>query len=93
MGGHIVRALTGVDKRRVFWAELVGGCFEVHSHIRVGVFVDRQTGRGMLDEDVQDSDANLLDLGKLGQDGSRDQVKPSAFGRKGDRFLVPVRQF
>ena len=72
MGGHIVRPLTSVNKRRVLWAEPVGGGFEVHSHIGVGVLVDRQAGGGMLDENVEDSDANLLDFGKLGQNVLRD---------------------
>jgi len=43
MGGHIVRALTSVNKRRIVWTELVGGGFEVHAHVGVGVFVDRQS--------------------------------------------------
>lgn len=72
MGRHIVRALTSVNKRRVLWAELVGGGFQVHLHVRVGVLVDRQASRGMLDENVEDSDANPPNLGELGQNVLRD---------------------
>ena len=46
----------------------------------------------MLDENVEDSDANLVDFWELGQNVARDQMKPSVLGREGDRFLVPERQ-
>ena len=81
-----------MNKRRALWAELISGGFQIHLDVRVGVFVDRQARRSVLDENVQNPHAKVLDLGKLRQNIAGDQVKASALGRESNRFLVPERQ-
>ena len=54
VGGHIVGAFEGVcQERQVFRHDLVEDTLKINAHRRVGIFIDRQTGRGVLDEERQ----------------------------------------
>ena len=80
MSRHVVGAFTGVNKRRAFRAQLVGGRFHVDTHIGIRVFVNRKPRRCVLDENMQHPDRDFVDLRAGGQDLSSDQVKPARFG-------------
>ena len=56
MSRHIVWPLIGVPvKRLVFFYQVVEAAFKVYPHGRVCIFIDGQTRRSMLNEDMQNS--------------------------------------
>lgn len=92
MGRHVVWPLAGVDKWGTFGAQLVGRSFHIHTDVRIGVLVDRETGRGMLDEDLEHSEFDLLEVFDRIDDLACNQVKPTTAGAKFDGRLGPMGQ-
>ena len=77
MGGHVVVALVGVDVVGFAFAdEAVEDRFQIGAHVGIGVLVEGQTGRGVLDEEVQQS-----------RGGQRRKVR---FDLVGDRVEAPA---
>src|SRR5690606_21872357 len=55
----------------------------------VGVLVERQARRGVLDEDMQQADLRLPDLRQRLDNAPRDEVKPPRHGRQVECRLGP----
>jgi hypothetical protein len=51
--------------------------FQISANIGVGILIDRQGGRGMLKEEMEQPDFDLTDLGQCREDFLSDQVKAS----------------
>ena len=80
VGGHIIGAFDRMYQRQaLFGGEMIKNCFHIRANIRVRVFVDRKTGRGMLDKQVQQTNLQLTNLWNPLHHVTRDQVKPSRF--------------
>ena len=77
VSGHIIWPFTRVNERRIFGAQLVGSRFQIDSDIRVGVLVNRQTGRSVLDENIQQPNIKLPNLGNCIHDLSGHQMESS----------------
>jgi len=60
MGRHIVGPLASVNKRHRLGADQIDRRFHVDPHVRVSIFVDRQTCRGVLDEQMQQTRFQLV---------------------------------
>lgn len=76
--GHIVWPLQGVlIVGSAFRNHLMEMAFQISANIRVGILIDRQGGRGMLEKEMEHPDLDLTDLGQCGEDFLGDQVKAS----------------
>lgn len=94
MGGHIVRAFQAVD--------IMGGAvrdqlaqmgFQIAAHAGVGVFVEGEGGRGVLDEEMGQADPEPPDFRGLGQQFLGDEVESTGPGFQDDGFLQPHNRF
>ncbi len=88
--GHASTQQAGLDMRRhiirpLHTMDIVSGPvrrqlpemgFHVAPDIRVGIFVDTQRSRGVLDEKVRQSDTEFAQFGEMLQQFTGDQVKP-----------------
>lgn len=54
--GHVIRPLARVNIRKIFRGNRVKRRFQVSGHIGVGIFVDGQRCRGVLDENMEQPD-------------------------------------
>jgi hypothetical protein len=89
VGRHIVGPFASVNERRIFRAQLVGSSFHINANVRISIFVDRQTRRGVLDEDVHQAGTYLAQLWAGGDNISRNQMKAPFFGGQSDLILKP----
>lgn len=89
MGRHVVRSFERMDVRERFRDGMVHGRFKVDADIGICVLVERQRGRRVLDEDVEQADADLSKLRDRVQDVSGNEVEAAPGGRKRDSGLVP----
>ena len=89
MGRHIVRAFEGVDVRQRFRDGVIHRRLKIDTDVRIGIFVDRQGSRCVLNEYVQPTDADVGDLRKLFHDLRRDEMKSASPWGKLNLFLVP----
>lgn len=87
--GHIVGAFDGVDKGLVFRDQAIQGRFHIDANIRVGVFVDCQARRGVLQEHLEHPDSNVLEFRDCRNDLAGNQVETAAERTDSDRFLAP----
>lgn len=66
MGRHVIVSLIIVDKLRIaFWNQVVDKGLEVFSHRRICIFIDGQSGRGMLDKYMKDTRLDLSHFRKM----------------------------
>ena len=87
MGGHVVVALVGVDVVGFAFAdEAVEDRFQIGAHVGIGVLVEGQTGRGVLDEEVQQSRGGQRRKVRLDLVG--DRVEAPAAGAEGEFDLA-----
>lgn len=79
--GHVVWPLQSVlVVGRAFRDHLVEMAFQISTYIRIGILIDRQGGRGMLKEEMEQPDFDLTDLGQCCKDFLGDQMKASRTG-------------
>ena len=64
VGRHVVGTLARMPVGKTLGRQMVEHPIQIDQHVRVGVFVDRQRGRRVLDEDVEQPD---LDVGQFRQ--------------------------
>ena len=89
---HVVGALQRVGPvRSVLRNRGVEVGLEVAAHVRRGVLVQGQRGRGVLDQQVQQPDRDVAQLGQGVDDVPRDEVKPPRAGTEVDLALDPHR--
>lgn len=56
MRRHIVRAFVGVEvERSIFGNKTIEDCVQVVAHVGVGIFIERECCRCVLDEEVEQS--------------------------------------
>lgn len=87
MGRHIVGAFGRMDVAIVLGNKLGEKVIEISQHIRVGIFLDRQAGGGMAQENVTDT---ALDF-RFGDDGlnfAGDFGEGLALGADGELLLI-----
>jgi hypothetical protein len=90
---HIIRSLGIVlIIRGILRDGFIEMTFKIFSDRRVGVLVQRQRGRRVLDENVEESAADSPEFGDLGKDLRRDQMEPAASCTKGYFFLDDHRR-
>jgi len=89
MGRHVIGALAGVPMGEILGGDGRQRAFEVQGDIRVGVFVDRERGRRVLNKNVHQARANLANLGQGGQDFVSHQMEAAGQGRELDESLDP----
>lgn len=89
VGRHVVGPFDRVLVRELFRHDGRQAGLEVHGHVGVGVLVDRQRGRRVLQEDVQQADLVLGQLGQSLHDLACHEMEPSRVGRKLERALDP----
>ncbi len=74
MRGHIVFSLQGMGIVIVgFRDQFVEMSFKINTNTRVGILIDRQTRRSVLDKDMY----NSCEIRKLGDNLISDEVKTS----------------
>ena len=89
MRGHVVGTFDRVDKGLVFWDQTVQSRFHIGTDIRVGIFIDRKARRGVLQENLEDPDSNVLEFGDCRDDLAGNQMKTAWVRTNPDRFLGP----
>ena len=90
MSWHIVGAFKGMNIiRRVFWYHFVEMAFKILSHRGIGVFVDGEGGRGMVNKNMGEAHANFFEFRDLGFDLRSDEMKSSGKGSELKRTLIP----
>jgi len=92
VSGHVVRAFQGVFViGRVLGNGLIEVSFHISAHVGVGVLIDGQRRRSVLDEEVKQAGFDLAYLRQMVERFARDQVKPARPGFKRKFFLNPSR--
>jgi hypothetical protein len=90
VGGHVVVALESVGPvRGPFGNRAIEPGLEVMPHFRRGVLAQGQRGRGVLDQQMQDPDADPIELGKRVEHLGGDQMKATRARLQLDRPLNP----
>ena len=74
---------------KVLRRERIEDALQVVRHVGIGVFVDRQRRRRVLDEDVQQADADRAQLRQRRADRIGDQMKPTPLRRQTECALEP----
>lgn len=89
MRGHVVGTFDRVDEGLVFGDQTIQRRFHIGSDIRVCIFIDRQARRGVLQENLQDPNSNVLEFGDCRDDLACNQVKAASVRTNPDGFLGP----
>jgi hypothetical protein len=87
--GHIIQPLVIMPIQHALFVlrrKAVQRISHVSAHSRVGVLVEREGARSVLDEEVHDANFEVFELGELACDFVRDEVTASGFG--GQRELL-----
>lgn len=88
MAGHVVASFHRMEVEVAAFGNVsVKEGLHVCSDIRIGIFVDRERGRGVLDEYVQQACADLLQFGQLGRDLAGHDMEAAGLGGEEDFFL------
>ena len=61
--------------RKAFRSEVIEGAFQVGRHVGIGVFVDRQRSRRMLDEHMQQANFDRSQFRQCFKDAIGDELK------------------
>src|SRR3954471_14782351 len=87
---HVVRSLRRMGPERgVLWHGVVEPRREVPPHVARGVLVQRQRRRGMPDEHVRETDADVRELRHAPLDLTRDQMEAARHRLERDVALHP----
>ena len=79
-----------MNERHRFGADQIDCRFHVDSHVRVSVFVDRQAGGRMLNEDLKRPDFEVRYFGNGIENFVSDQVEASRAWREREVSLMPM---
>src|SRR5580698_1810349 len=90
VGRHVVRAFNRVLVRKILGRQMIERGFQVAQHVRVGVLIDRERGGRLLDEDVQQADADWFHLGQRRRHFVGDDVQSAATGLERQVALLPA---
>lgn len=91
MGWHVVGALVVVlIVGRIFGHIFIEVALEILSDGGVGVFVEREAGGGVMDEDMGEPDTIVAQPGELLRDFMGDQVKAARIGGETKGLLRPA---
>jgi len=91
VGRHVVRSLRRVAVRKRFRRDSAQRHFQVAGHIRVGILVDDQRRRSVLQEGVQQSHTQCAERFRdAAHQFLGDQMEAPAAGRELDHGLMPV---
>ncbi|MEY3282419.1 MAG: hypothetical protein RIR86_432 [Acidobacteriota bacterium] len=90
MGRHIIWALEGMFKiGRILRDGVVKIALEIPPHVRIGILIDRQRSRGMLNEEMKQTNLELPDLGKMINNLAGDKMETAVTRRETKLFLNP----
>lgn len=90
MSGHVVRAFDGMRVGERFRREPVNRRFEVGQNVGVGVFVDRQRRRRVLQKEMQQPCLDVCNFGHCVEDFPRYKRKTPPWRRFENKgTLVP----
>jgi hypothetical protein len=89
MGRHVVRSLDRVNIREVFRNDVVQSGFEIDPHIGIRIFVEGQTGRSVLNEDMQQPDTDTGQFRDRVHHRSSDQMTSTSVGSEGQGAMMP----
>jgi len=89
MGRHVIGAFERVNIRKIFRCDRVDGRFQIDADVGVGILVNGQRGRGVLNEDVREPNSKTSQLGTGIDDATRDQVKSTWKWTDGNLLLHP----
>ena len=64
VSGHVVGAFLLVSIRKILDSQSIQNSIQIDQHVRVGVFVDRQRCRSVLDENVQQTNVDFRQFRK-----------------------------
>lgn len=82
MGGHVIGAFDGMDVGERFGDGMVHSSLEIGPHIGIGIFINGERCRGVLNEDVQQADFHARYLGDRLDDSPGNEVESS--GKRGE---------
>jgi len=91
VSGHVIGTFQSVNIGKRFRHRVIHRRFEINSHVRIGVFVDRQRCTGVPDKNVQQPNLDLSQFRNGLQNRPRDQVKSATNGWNCQFTLHPVR--
>ena len=89
MGRHVVFSFDRVAIGKILGGQGAERAAQVLRHVRVGIFIQCQRCRGVLNEDVEQSHLDPGDLGERPQDMIGDWVDAGPRGRKLNLALNP----
>lgn len=69
--------------------DMVKMSLQITSHIGIGILVDRQRCRGMLNEELEQTDFELTYLRQMIENLTGDKMKAAAAGRQAELSLDP----
>ena len=74
---HVVRPFLAVAVGEFLRRQLVQHLVQILQHVAVGILGDRQRGRGVFEEQMEQADADLRDFGHRFQHDAGDGVEPA----------------
>ena len=89
VGRHVVGAFARMPIGKRFRSDRLQGVFQIVGDVGIGVFVNRQRCRGMLQEQVEQSHADFPQFRQGRQDLLGDEMKPTRLGGELNRSLQP----
>jgi hypothetical protein len=75
---------------KVFGRNLIERSFQIERHVGIGIFVDRQRSRSVLNKEVQQADLEFSQFGQRLDDLPGNQVKTPRFGGQLNRPLESI---
>lgn len=90
VSGHVVRAFKGVLViGRVFGDGVIEVALHIAAHVGIGVFIDSQRSRGVLNKEVKNAGFDLARFWQMFEYFARNQMKPARPGLERKFFLNP----
>lgn len=90
MSRHIVSSFERMSVRKGFRRDLVQGHVQIARNVGIGVFIDTDRRRRVLQKKVHHTGPDFPQLRNRLEDLPGDRVNPGGVGRKRQLFLCPV---
>jgi hypothetical protein len=87
MARHVVRPFHRVSVRKIFRRNRIKRSIEINQYVGIGVLVDRQRCRRVLQEDLKQADANFRNFGHRLKHQPRNRMD-AARKRRQDNFTL-----
>ena len=87
---HVIQSLIVMPVQHtllVLWRKAVQRISHIGAHGRIGILVEREAARSVLDEEVHDADFEVPDFGHLAGDFIGNEVAAARLGGEGKLFL------